>query len=319
MYILPLLLCILNCSWNYRFDSENNHFNVVYPDKNAVYFGMIVPPGTNSVVIQSDNGHPIADYFSIQVYDSSDLTNSIYNYNDCSLLTLDELTVPRTGYKLSMDFDENNAYFFLFRIYNPRLPNYWAGLPPKTYVNGKPVPLCDIDYTQQGNIYSNITKRVYPETNTVCIKNEAFVFMDVPAGSLANADANYMISCIQSDTTYIVTIRLPQLMCYLDHPYINEYYDLRYASLSIVSTASPRPTITTYEMPCDVPEFSIEIRVDDTVPFPGLLYRQLLPNRDFQNSIAHAKSKCYKYVHSEYCIISVMGDYYPRIQKKECN
>ena len=48
MFFLLLLTyiqvaCSLNCSWNYRFDSHDNHFNIVYPDKTAVYFGMILP------------------------------------------------------------------------------------------------------------------------------------------------------------------------------------------------------------------------------------------------------------------------------------
>ena len=318
--------CNNNCSWNYRFDSENNHFNLVYPDKNAVYYGMIMPAGTSSVAINSSYGHPIADYFSIQVYDSTDLVNSKYHFNDYTLIPMDGLTDPRTQYNLNMDLSTNITYFFLYRIYNSRLPNYdtkndiyyWAGSPPETYINGKRAPLCNIDYTQQDNIYSNITKYVYPTTNTICMKNEIFMFMEVPSGSLANADANYMIACISPGVLYTVTIRMPRLMCSLwrEHPYINETYDLRYASLSVVSTTAPRPTISTYKIPCDVATYTVQIMVDRAVVLPGLLYRQLLPNPNFKNSVAHAKNKCFDYVeniYDEYCISSVMGDYYPKI------
>ena len=321
--------CRHNCSWNYRFDSENNHFNLVYPDKNAVYYGMILPAGASSVEIKSSDGHPIADYFSIQIYDSSDLVNSMYHFNDYTLIAMDGLTDPRTEYNLIMELNANASYFFLFRIYNSRLPTddkntdkndvyYWAGSPPETYINEQRSPLCNIDYTQQGNIYTNITKYLYPTTNTVCMKNEVFMFMEVPSGSLANADANYMIACISPGILYTVTIRMPWLMCSLwrEHPYINETYDLRYASLSVVSTTAPRPTITTYKIPCNVSTYTVQILVDEAVVLPGLLYRQLLPNPHFKNSIAHAKSKCYDYVDStydDYCISSVMGDYYPTI------
>ena len=317
-----------NCSWNYRFDAENNHFNLVYPDKNAVYYGMIIPQGTGTVYIESEHGHPIADYFSIQIYDSSDLVNSLYHFNDATILSLDELTRPRTGYKLMLELDVNSSYFMLFRIYGSRLPlvnathanaYYWSGPPPITYLNDLRFPLCNIDYTQQSNIYSNITKYIYPTTNTVCIKNNAFLFMDVPAGSLANADANYMIACIEAGVLYKITIKIPILMCSLGfsgHPYINEAYDMRYMSLSIVSTTAPRPTISTYRIPCDVSEYSIEVLVDDAISKPGLLYRQLLPNPGFPYSIARAKKRCYDYVkwiYDDYCIKLVMNRYYPVI------
>jgi len=319
-----------NCSWNYRFDAENNHFNLVYPDKNAVYYGMIIQEGVGTVYIESEHGHPIADYFSIQVYDSSDLVNSLYHFNDATILTMDDLTRPRTGYKLMLELDINSSYFILFRIYSSRLPfvnathanaYYWAGPPPSTYLGGLKVkvPLCDIDYTQQGNIYSNLTKHIYPTTNTVCIKNNVFLFMDVPAGSLANADANYMIACIEPGVLYKIVIKIPVLMCSLGfsgHPYINEDYDMRYMSLSVVSTTAPRPTISTYKIPCGASEYSVEVLVDDAISKPGLLYRQLLPNPDFPYSIAKAKNKCYDYsnkTYDDFCIISVMDQYYPII------
>jgi hypothetical protein len=146
--------------------------------------------------------------------------------------------------------------------------------------------------------------------------------MDVPAGSLANADANYMIACIEPGVSYKVTIKVPRLMCSLgyipksEHPYINEAYDMRYASLSIVSTTAPRPTISTYQIPCDVLEYTVEIHVDDDIDKPGLLYRQLLPDPDFPYSIAKAKNRCYDYsnkTYDDFCIISVMDQYYPII------
>jgi hypothetical protein len=143
--------------------------------------------------------------------------------------------------------------------------------------------------------------------------------MDVPAGSLANADANYMIACIEPGVLYKIIIKIPVLMCSLGfsgHPYINEAYDMRYMSLSIVSTTAPRPTISTYKIPCGVSEYSVEVLVDAAISKPGLLYRQLLPNPDFPYSIAKAKNRCYDYVnrtYDDYCIISVMDQYYPVI------
>jgi hypothetical protein len=331
MFVLLLLGVIAACSWNYRFDADNNHFNVVYPDKNAVYYGMIIQQGIGTVHIENEHGHPIADYFSIQVYDSSDLVNSIYHFNDETILSLDELTRPRTGYKLTLELDTNSSYFVLFRIYGSRLPlvdathpnvYYWAGPPPTTYLGNNRIPLCNIDYSQQSNIYSNITRHIYPTTNTVCIKNNVFLFMNVPAGSLANADANYMIACIDPGVLYKITIKVPVLMCSLGfsgHPYINEAYDMRYMSLSIVSTTAPRPTVSTYQIPCDVSEYSVEVLVDAAISKPGLLYRQLLPNPDFPYSIAKAKKKCYIYANKTYddfCILSVMDQYYPVIQRR---
>ena len=182
--------------------------------------------------------------------------------------------------------------------------------------------LCDIDYQQQGNIYTNLTRDLNTVTGTVCIENDAFQFMEAPPGSLMNADANYMIACIQPNTHYNVSIQVPQIMCSLgyniesEHPWINEQYDLRYASLSIISTTAPRPTIETYIIPCDIFVYTIEIYVTDDVPFPGLLYRQLLPNPSFEESIEYAKKKCYDYVNSVYdiyCIQLLMGSYYPQL------
>ena len=86
MHVLPFLLQIqmvlvgaFNCSWNYRFDSYDNHFNIVYPDKNAVYFGMVIPPGASTFRVISNEIHPIAKYFSIQVYEIGGIA---YHYND---------------------------------------------------------------------------------------------------------------------------------------------------------------------------------------------------------------------------------------------
>ena len=96
----------------------------------------------------------------------------------------------------------------------------------------------------------------------------------------------------------------------------DEKYDLRYASLSLVSTTAPRPTITTYELPCDVGEYELEIEVPNDVVLPAFLYRQLLPDADFKYSIERAKQKCYDYVNNAYddkCIYAVMGEYYPKI------
>ena len=325
------------CSWNYRFDSIDNHFNIVYPDDNAVYFGMIIPPDTSNFRIISNEketlflpNHPASTYFSIQVYDTSNLVSSFYHAKDIDLLQTNELMDKSSQFNLTVELDPLHHYFALFRIYGSYFTTndyydsfyYWGGLPPRTFIDGEEYLLCDIDYQQQGNIYTNLTRDLNTVTGTVCIENDAFQFMEAPPGSLMNADANYMIACIQPNTHYNVSIQVPQIMCSLgyniesEHPWINEQYDLRYASLSIISTTAPRPTIETYIIPCDVFVYTIEIYVTDDVPFPGLLYRQLLPNPSFEESIEYAKKKCYDYVNSVYdiyCIQLLMGSYYPQL------
>ena len=99
MRLLPLL-SFLNCSWNYRFDSYDNHFNIVYPDKNAVYFGMVIPPGTTNFRVLSNVIHPVATYFSIQVYEIGGVA---YHFNDVELLTEDGLTHIGTPYDLQLN------------------------------------------------------------------------------------------------------------------------------------------------------------------------------------------------------------------------
>lgn len=320
MYVLPFILQIqialvgaFNCSWNYRFDSYDNHFNIVYPDKNAVYFGMVIPVGASSFRVISNEIHPIAKYFSIQVYEIGGIA---YHYNDIELVTQDGLSHIGAPYDLQLDLIRTQSYFALFRIYDSQLKsgNYWAGIPPKTLIDGHEYALCNIDYDQQGNISTNFTQTLNPATGTVCLTNSEFIFMPVPPGSLSNADANYMIACIMSGQTYSVRIKLPKIMCSLYRG--DEKYDLRYASLSLVSTTAPRPTITTYELPCDVGEYELEIEVPNNVVLPAFLYRQLLPNADFKYSIERAKQKCYDYVNNAYddkCIYAVMGEYYPKI------
>ena len=347
------ILATTKCAWNYRFDEKDNHFNIVYPDKNAVYFGMILPSNTTEMIIESES-HPFATYFSVQIYEYGDLITSLFDYRDIDIvsdlrdihspytinaqLTTDAgepmvpapaLTAARSDATSSQahiadylnasrlyatssqegtpawtlrvhmrrrrktpSFTENNKrYFALFRIYgmvkptdsplrpivvnklrpsNPREGKgglLWAGIPPHTYINGIKYPLCDIDYDEQGNIYSNITREINPKTHTVCDKNDVFLFMDAPAGSLANADANYMIACVSAGLRYRVSIQLPKIMCYPD--FYGEY-DVRYASLSIVSTTAPRPTVETYVLPCNTTQYSVDITIDDDVPFPGL-------------------------------------------------
>jgi len=376
-----------NCSWNYRFDSIDNHFNLVYPDDNAVYFGMNIPYGSSNITISSDEIknknmplHPIAKYFSIQIYNMDDLVTSIYHFKDVDLLTENDMMIKNSKYKLTLELEPTNTYFALFRIYDsllenplleqhfprsyedfaekvvlllrlkrknnlplffasePRLTpflsfaekvdkmetlNYWSGLPPKTYIDNREYLLCDIDYSQQGNIYTNTTSKISNDTGTVCIMNEMFLFMEAPPMSLMNADANYMIACIMPNTLYNIKFKVPKMMCsmgYKDnepHPWINDKYDLRYASLSLVSTTAPRPTIYTIDIPCNVDEFTTKIYVNDSIPLPALLYRQLLPNKNFKHSIKSAKETCYDYVNSIYdvhCIEKKMGSYYPDIE-----
>ena len=113
MFFLLLLTyiqvtCSLNCSWNYRFDSQDNHFNIVYPDKTAVYFGMILPQNTSFLNISSKvlqqsyrnpfPNHPAADYFSIQVYEIGNFIEAIYHINDEELLGLENLGQKNTIY-----------------------------------------------------------------------------------------------------------------------------------------------------------------------------------------------------------------------------
>jgi hypothetical protein len=322
-----------NCSWNYRFDSIDNHFNIVYPDDNAVYFGMIVPNNTNNLTISTGIGlpkHPAAKYFSIQIYNIGNLVESVYHLKDVDILMIEDLMDETKQYALTLMLDSKKLYFALFRIYDSLFTKrryndvfyYWSGFPPRTFINSNEYSLCDVDYNQQGNIYTNLTKGVSKETGTVCIENDTFMFMEAPPGSLMNVDANYMIACIKPNTYYNVSIKVPRLMCSVGysydsyHPWINETYDLRYASLSIVSTTAPRPTIKTYAIPCDISVYTIQIYVNDSVPLPGLLYRQLLPDPKFQESIASAKEKCYDYVNSIYdiyCIQLSMGSYYPEL------
>lgn len=289
-----MFLCIsqvLSCSWNYRFDAEDNHFNIVYPDKNAVYFGMILPPGSRELDVFS-HIHPESVYFSIQVYEQG---GANMHFNDVQLLHDNG-----KGYNLTVPLQSHTSYFALFRIYVPMI-NYWGGIPPRTLVDGRASPLCDIDYEQQGNIYTNLTYGIHDDTGTVCAKNEEFLFMDVPAGSLVNADANYMIACVQP-TRYRVTVQMPD-------------QELRYASISLVSTSAPRPTVWTEQITSDI---TMEVTVPSEVIQPAFLYRQLLPSPDFEYSIANAKMKCYDYVENKYddiCISYVMGVYYPKIER----
>uniref|UniRef100_A0A6C0F0M8 Uncharacterized protein n=1 Tax=viral metagenome TaxID=1070528 RepID=A0A6C0F0M8_9ZZZZ len=311
--IIFLLICAanaFNCSWDYRFDSVDNHFNIVYPDKNAVYFGMIIPPGSSSFRVTSDDIHPIATYFSIQVYEIGGVA---YHYNDADLVELTQFSSP---YDLQLNLEnETQTYFALFRIYDSRLPfaDFWSGIPPKTFIDEREYVLCNIDYNQQGNISTNFTQTINPETGTVCQTNGEFLFMPVPPGSLANADANYMIACVESGNTYTIRVKLPTIMCsliYGESPHVDEDYDLRYASMSLVSTTAPRPTISTYKLPCNTTDYEITIDVPANTTLPAFLYRQLLPDPNFKYSIEQAKQRC---AYSYHCIHAVMGEFYPEI------
>jgi len=336
MNIFLLLSSFFYCSWNYRFDSTNNHFNIVYPDKNAVYLGMIVPLGTEQITIRSAELlnktplpiHPTAKYFSIQIYSVGDLVAPAYYFKDVDLMTTSEVMDKTSRYEISLALDPSRSYFALFRIYDtlikikhPDFVYYWSGLPPTTIINSIEYSLCDIDYSQQGNIYTNVTKDVDTGTGTICFKNDVFMFMEAPPGSLMNADANYMIACIQPNTHYTVIIKVPKIMCSIGygeddpHPWLNETHDLRYASLSVVSTTAPRPTIDTRELPCDATVYTTHIYVNDSTPMPGLLYRQLLPNPHFRESIENAKKTCYDFLYDVNCIKISMGHYYPVLVK----
>lgn len=138
------------CAWNYRFDSVDNHFNIVYPDKNAVYFGTILPPQTSNLIITNPYNHPVATYFSIQIYNND---TALYHFNDEELL-------DGKSYSLNLTMDSNDRYFVLFRIYESQIHlnsvelNYWSASLPMTFINNIRYSLCDIDYSQQGNIYS---------------------------------------------------------------------------------------------------------------------------------------------------------------------
>jgi hypothetical protein len=69
-------------------------------------------------------------------------------------------------------------------------------------------------------------------------------------------------------------------------------------------------------IPCDTDEYEQTIWVSDKVPYPALLYRQMLANSDFKYSIAVAKQKCYKHADKMYdvkCIKEQMDKYYPVI------
>jgi hypothetical protein len=358
MMLLHHVSASIKCSWGYRFDKEDDHFNIVYPDRNAVYFGFVIPHKTRNFTVASHmatashlatasqmatanhvfegsliSTHPDASYFSIQIYNSNNLVTPSYHWIDIDIMgNTSQVMDLKASYSKTMVLDPANNYFALFRIYNSFLGSdtkkndtlyYWAGLPPVSYINDVEFPLCNIDYNQQGNIYSNISNKIDPRTGTVCSINEQFTFIVIPEGSLANSDANYMIACINSNTHYKINIKMPRIMCSVGYtaneprPWINETYDLRYASMNIESTMAPRPTIESFVIPCDVDEYEQDIFVSDDVPLPGLLYRQMLPTPDFKYSIAHAKQKCYKHVDKMYdikCIKVQMGDYYPNLK-----
>jgi hypothetical protein len=312
--IILLLICsanAFNCSWDYRFDSVDNHFNIVYPDKNAVYFGMIIPPGSSRFRVMSNEIHPIATYFSIQVYEIGGVA---YHYNDDELVDLTQFGSP---YDLQLNLEnKNETYFALFRIYDSQLTsntNYWSGIPPNTFIDDHEYVLCNIDYNQQGNISTNFTQSINPETGTVCQTNGEFLFMPVPPGSLTNADANYMIACVEPGNTYTIHVKLPTIMCsliYGESPHVDEEYEMRYASMSLVSTTAPRPTISTYKLPCNTTDYEITIDIPENTVLPAFLYRQLLPDPYFKHSIEQAKQRC---LYNYNCIHAVMGEFYPKI------
>jgi hypothetical protein len=296
MLLLFCLLCVVGaefCAWNYRFDSVDNHFNIVYPDKNAVYFGLIVPQYSSNLTIYNDFNHPVATYFSVQIYCED---SSLIHYNDVELLRGD--MDRQTPYYINISLDESLRYFALFRIYESQIdvsPKYWSASPPKTFINNQEYLLCDIDYSQQGNIYSIIE-------NTNCTVDGEFLFMEDPPHTLMNEDANYMIACIQQNVHYSVHMKLPTVMHYPD---FNDPYDIRYASISIVSRSVPRPTINTLSLKHSE---TVSIFVNETVPMPALLYRQILPNKHFKNSIKNARTKCGTNMK---CTKAIMGQYYP--------
>ncbi len=264
---------------------------------------MIIPNGTENLRIASIIAHPISVYFSIQIYE---IGGDNQHYNDQQLLT--DFS-PQSQYDLTVELSHNISYFALFRIYVPHL-DYWGGVPPQTFVNSIEYPPCDIEYEQQGNIYTNMTYGLNDDTGTVCAKNEVFSFMDAPSGSLVNADANYMIACVQPGSAYRVSMPLPVIMC----SHEDDEYDLRYASLSLVSTSAPRPTVWTIRLPCNASVFETDVVTDDNVTMPALLYRQLLPSIDFEYSIEKAKAICYENQYADKCIHAVMGSYCPKIE-----
>ena len=331
------------CAWNYRFDSIDNHFNLVYPDKNSIYFIMVIPENTSKFVVSNKMtdvynkgiipNYPNADYFSIQVYETGNFITATFHINDKELMGLENLTHRMGSYEYVLPLNPNSLYIGMFRIYTPHIPlstfdtnryavHYWSGLPPNTYIDNKLYPICNIDYTHHDNIYTNFSHDINPHTGTVCNKNDVFTFMNVPTGSLTNADANYMIACVQTGLFYNISVRMPTMMCSSgyksddQHPWINETYDLRYASLNLVSTNSPRPTIDSWKIPCDQENFTISIWVDPIIPNPAFLYRQIMPDDKFTNSIKYAKTKCFDYVDNRYddkCIAYVMDIYYPTV------
>jgi hypothetical protein len=318
------------CSWNYRFDKNKNHFNLAWPDKNAVYFGMIIPFGSSNMTIQSNElfdtptkipRHPIASYFSIQIYTLGDMITSEYHVNDAEILSLVGLTSINTRYELNFGFNESKSHFALFRIYDSYLNDYWAGLQPTTYIDNVLLRNCKIDYNQQQNLYTDIN------IGDFCNVKDKFHFIEVPPGTLTNYDANYMIACIDPNVIYNIEIKVPQLFCSMGfqtddaHPHVDETYDMRYASLSILATTAPRPTIDSYAFLCNETTYTTQIIVSDDIPMPGLLYRQILPNPLFEYSIANAKHKCYNPYESDNkydvaCIEKNMQHYFPKIWRE---
>jgi hypothetical protein len=295
---------------------------------------MILPQNVDKITIQSGDEsssqplHPMADYFSIQIYAIGDLVNSIYHANDNYLMSMNELMDPKSRYTITVEVENqplNTTYVALYRIYNgggmsgklkremmdPNPETWWSGIPPITKINGQSISLCPLPQRKWPIVYTNHTTDIIPETGTVCEINNQFTFTPIPDNSLKNYDANYMIACIQPQTVYWIKIKVPEIGCN-----ISEIGDVRYASLNIISTVSPRPTIETYSINCREKYFTKRIIVDETVPMPALLYRQILPNPDFKFSIQIAHDDCYnentKYVDND-CIKSTMNQYYPEI------
>ena len=220
------------------------------------------------------------------------------------------------------------SYLVLFRIYNSYAKSndtetlWWGGIPPRTFINSNEVELCDLALTYR--IKSNIiTNRSSSSDGVVCPTNDIFTITNIPSGSLANADANYMIACVENNSTYVIDIKVPLSMCSTGqfhndpHPWINETYDVRYTSVNLVSTNSPRPTFRSWKIPCNTLDYRILVEIDSTVLNPAFIYRQILPSDEFRYSIENAKTKCddVSYNITDKCMKHMMGEYYPIITK----
>ena len=306
MIFTNLVNTLLMCSWNYT------QFNIEFPDKHVMYHGMVLPLTYNNELINdiviNSSLYPIGRYFSIQFYQIDDWTESYYSFNDELLLD----NFEHANYNINLKV--NTSYLVIYRIYLPQ-ESYkhsfqdldywfiWGNNPPDVYINNNLLPICK----------QNFNNSLYVETNYTdasCRSLNEFIISDTYKYTLPNYDADYIIACINTTKSYVkVEVIVPRQMCSKNMS-LNEY-DLRYASLNLVTINAPRSTYKTYYLSCNSKYYNNKQTF--TIPLnnvqnPAILYRQVLPNKYFTKSIQHAKIMCDS---STKCLKETMDNYYP--------